>query len=158
MRHIITNNDIQILQQDINTLLNWSIDWGLKFNSDKCMVLSAKRSHSVDNMDPPTYTMADKLLHTTKDIQDLGVTVDDGLTWTNHIYKMVRKAHSRSWLCMRAIGFHACYRAKKSCYITMVISILEYASPIWSPTFKYLIIAVERIQRRATNYIPNNPK
>ena len=40
----------------------------------------------------------------------------------------------------------------------MVRSMLEYAAPIWSPTYKYLIIAIERLQRRATNYIINNPK
>ena len=91
-------------------------------------------------------------------MQDLGVTVDTTLTWQKHIYKTVRKAHARAWLCMRALGFHAYQKSKKACYLTMVRSILEYASPIWSPTYKYLIIAIETIQRRATNYILKNPK
>ena len=73
-------------------------------------------------------------------------------------YKTIRKAHARSWLCMRALGFHAYQKAKKTCYITMVRSIIEYASPVWSPTYKYLIVATERIQRHATNYILKNPK
>ena len=40
----------------------------------------------------------------------------------------------------------------------MVRSILEYGSVIWSPTFKYLILTIEKIQRRATNYILSNTK
>ena len=59
---------------------------------------------------------------------------------------------------MRALGFHAYQKTKRTCYLTMVRSILEYGSPIWSPSYKYLIIAVESIQRRATNYILKNPK
>ena len=92
------------------------------------------------------------------EMQDLGITVDNRLTWAQLIYKTVRKAHARSWLCMRALGFHAYIKAKKACYIAMVRSIIEYASPVWSPTYKYLIIATERIQRRATNYILKNAK
>ena len=92
------------------------------------------------------------------EIKDLGVIVNNTLTWTNHIYATVRKANTRVWLCMRALGFHAPIRAKKTCYITMVRSILEYGAPIWSLSLKHLIIDVERIQRRATNYILGNPK
>ena len=51
-----------------------------------------------------------------------------------------------------------CQTAKKNTYLTLVRSILEYRSPLWSPTYKYLIIAVEAVQRRATSYILNNPK
>ena len=40
----------------------------------------------------------------------------------------------------------------------MARSILEYGSPIWSPTYKYLIQALESVQRCATIYILNNPK
>ena len=97
-------------------------------------------------------------LKITNNIKDLGITVDDMLTWKEHIYSMVHKAHARSWLCMRAIGFHAPIRAKKLCYVSMVRSITEYGSAIWSPTTKYLIILIESIQRRVINYILKNPK
>ena len=121
------------------------------------MVLTAKISHTIDRFNPPNYTMNSVLLQKTQDIPDLGVTVYDTLTWSLHIYKMVNKSHSWSWLCMRALGFHARVLAKKTCYLTMVRSILEYCFNIWSPTFKYLILTIEKIQRRATNYILSNP-
>ena len=111
-----------------------------------------------DNIVYPHYTMDGLELEHTDDMQDLGVMVDNKLTWINHIYKTIRKSHARAWLCMRALGFHAYRKAKKACYITMVRSIMEYASPIWSPTYKYLLVATESVQRRATNYILKNPK
>ena len=158
LRDIKTNKDIETLQNDINALYTWSIDWGLKFNETKCKVLSIRKALTIDQLDSPNYQLNNIKLESTTTIQDLGITIDNQLSWSNHIYTTIRKAHSRSWLCMRALGFHAHQRAKKTTYITMVRSILEYGSPIWSPTYKYLITALESIQRRATNYILNNPK
>ena len=124
------------------------------------MVLSAKRTQNQlnDRLDPPDYTMNNDQLKLVNEIQDLGISVDKKLNWISHINAIVRKAHSRSWLCMRALGFHAFQRAKRTCYMTMVRPILEYGSPVWSPTYKYLIVSIESIQRRITNYILNNPK
>ena len=90
MRHILDNLDIRILQSGIENLHKWSIDWGLKFNPTKCMVLAAKRFHSIDRHDPPNYTMNSNELKQTRDIQDLGIIVDDTLTWNLHINKMVK--------------------------------------------------------------------
>ena len=118
------------------------------------MVLSIKRPQTVDNFELADYFMNGTKLEVETNIKDLGVTVDNNFSWTTHINSMVRKAHARSWLCMRAIGFHAPRKVKITSYIAMVRSILEYGSP----SYKYLIICIEAIQRRATNYILNNPK
>ena len=158
LRHIITDHDVKTLQNDIDNLHNWSLDWGLNFNTSKCKVIIIKKTHMTDNLVYPHYTMDGLELEHTDDMQDLGVMVDNKLTWINHIYKTIRKSHARAWLCMRPLGFHAYRKAKKACYITMVRSIMEYASPIWSPTYKYLLVATESVQRRATNYILKNPK
>ena len=80
------------------------------------MVLSAKRSPLPDNFTPPIYKMNNNNLELTTDTQDLGVTIDSTLTWNKHIYKIVQKAHARTWLCMRALCFHAYQKAKN--YVT----------------------------------------
>ena len=53
VRNILTNNDIKILQNDIDQLFHWSKGWGLNFNTSKCMVLSLKRTHLADKLNPP---------------------------------------------------------------------------------------------------------
>ena len=125
MRSISRDEDITILQNDINNLHAWSIDWGLKINPTNCVVLCTKRSHTIDHLKPQSYTVDNAQLNLVTDVHDLGVTVDNKLTWSEHIYAIVRKAHSRSWLCMRALGFHAYQKAQKTFYITMVWSILD---------------------------------
>ena len=158
LRQITTTQDTKLLQTDIDKLFDWSTNWGLKFNPKKCMVLSINRQHTRNNIDLFDYTMNGTKLKSEENVKDLGVIIDKNFSWATHIYTMVRKAHSRSWLCMRAIGFHAPRKAKLASYLTMVRSILEYGSTIWSPSYKHLIICIESIQRRATNYILNNPK
>ena len=32
--------------------------------------------------------------------------------------------------------------------------LLEYCSPVWCPSYKYLVDAIESVQRRFTKYIP----
>ena len=85
LRNITSNNDLLILQEDLNRLYDWSIQWGLRFNSSKCVVLTARRSQTVDHLNPPNYTLNDAPLHSSTEMQDLGVTVDSRLTWSKHM-------------------------------------------------------------------------
>ena len=51
-----SDDDFTTLQTDINNLYHWSIDWGLKFNPQKCQILFIKRSQTIDNLQPPIFT------------------------------------------------------------------------------------------------------
>lgn len=84
--------------------------------------------------------------------KDLGVTIDDELKFSKHIAEKVKKAN-------QAIGY---IRNTFTCldkdiflplYKSFVRPHLEYASIIWSPTFKKDIIAIEHVQRRATKLV-----
>ena len=70
-----------------------------------------------------------------------------------HINKMICKAN-------RILGLirHTCNDVKdpltrKILYLAHVRPISEYGSEIWNPSTKGLIIAMERVQRRATRFI-----
>ena len=81
------------LQEDIDSLQNWSDKWLLRFHPDKCCVLKIGREN--DN----EYKMgnADKgeritLKQTTKE-KDLGVIIDDKLSFRDHIAQATSKAN-----------------------------------------------------------------
>ena len=38
-RGILNNNDADILKSDLNKIYQWSLDWQMLFNADKCSVL-----------------------------------------------------------------------------------------------------------------------
>ena len=69
-------------------------------------------------------------------MNDLGTIVNKDLKWKTNIEAMIKKANSRMWLVRRTLGWDAPTKAKKLAYISMVRSILEYNSIIWSPTDK----------------------
>jgi len=75
------------------------------------------------------------------------------LGFTEHIAKIACKAHQRANL------IHRCFTSKNNdlllkAYITYVRPMLEYNSPLWSPSLKKDIILLECVQRQFTKRIP----
>ena len=154
-RHVQSHQDHLILQRDITNLHKWSKSWGLTFNKDKCTVISLKRqSNPIKFM----YGMDNRTLTGASTVNDLGVTITPTLKWHQHINSLTSKANQRIWLTIRTLGFHAPFKSKITTYQTIVRSLLEYNTVLWNPVTKNNIIALERIQRKATNFITCNPK
>ena len=97
-------------------------------------------------------------LEMVNNIKDLGILVDTELRWDVHINDIVKRAKTKMWLLIRNLGFNAPIKTKKVIYTSLVRSKVEYGSPLWNPHLKYLLEELERVQRRATNYITNNPR
>jgi len=154
-RHIVSHQDHLILQRDINNVHNWSTVWGLTFNDKKCMVLSLIRNGR------PTlynYSMNSTTLARTNSMNDLGITITTTLHWNEHIGNITSKANQKFWLTVRTLGYDAPTRSKLTTYVALVRPNLEYNTVIWSPSTKDNITSLESIQRKATNFITNNPK
>jgi hypothetical protein len=152
-RQIKDNRDQQELQEDINKIAVWGSTWGLTFNAKKTVHITiASRQTLITN-----YKMEGNNIEKCTSTNDLGIEVSDNLKWTGHIDKIVKKASQRLGLIIRTLGYDAPLQAKKTAYVSLVRSILETGSQIWSPTDKENILSLEKIQRKATNYILNNP-
>ena len=69
------------LQEDLDNLQNWASTWKMKFNADKCKVLH------IGNQNPQyEYRMCDTCLEDVREEKDLGVIVDEKLTFDTHTY------------------------------------------------------------------------
>jgi hypothetical protein len=152
-RKIQNNNDIQQLQTDIDNVAEWGTKWGLKFNTKKTVHLPISYSTTLDS----DYAMEDAAIRQESTMDDLGITISTNLRWTTHINQIITKAHQRLGLIIRTLGYDAPKQAKQNAYVAMVRSVLEYGSSIWSPVDKDTLRKIEKIQRKATNFITNNP-
>jgi len=153
-RVIKTIRDCLTLQYDIDKITAWGKKWGMKFNANKCQVITI--SNQIPKL-PFRYTMGGTELPKSDEVVDLGVIVQSDLQWRKYISQIASKGYQRIWLIIRTLGFHAPLNAKKVAYISLVRSVLEYASCIWNPITKELITQLERVQRKCTNLITNNP-
>ena len=85
-RQIRSQRDHLKLQQDLTQLQKWASDWGMRFNVDKCQVMS------IDAKTSYFYTINEHILKHTSQHPYLGLTLADDLKWSHHINKTGRKA------------------------------------------------------------------
>ena len=101
-----------------------------------------------------TYYMQNQRIKGVSHAKYLGVTIDQHLTWNEHVRQITTKANNvKSFLQQ---NLRSCpINVKAICYQSIVRSILDYASIIWSPYTQKSIQAVESVQRRSARFVLN---
>ena len=90
---VTEEEDMNLLQADLKSLESWQETWKMSFNPAKCSVLKISNKRT-----PPTreYAFCGQVLQHTTSQPYLGVTLDNKLSWGNHVDNTVAKA-SRTW-------------------------------------------------------------
>ena len=149
----IRNIDDQIeLQKDLKSLEIWAKDWGMRFNATKCYIMSISRSKTPHQY---LYSLDDHILEQVQDNPYLGITLSDNLKWTTHINKISNRSNSILGFIRRNLK-HCSKSLKETAYISLVRSVLDYASVVWDPYQKKDIDRLEGIQRRAARFVCND--
>ena len=150
-RHIKSQEDTRQLQSDINSLLQWSEKWLLKFHPDKhvSMAVSNKRSFPPQNQ----YSMGQTPLQMSECEKDIGIYIDNKLQFDNHVENMVFKAN-RILAVVRNTFNYIDQNTFRYIFKGLKRPHLEYAAPVWSPHSIYQTDLIENVQRRATKQIP----
>ena len=79
------------LQSDINAIGQWSESNGMKLNITKTKVMHMTRSKKSLNL--PRYTLQGSELAVTSAYKYLGVTINNTLTWSDHVDAVAKKAN-----------------------------------------------------------------
>ncbi|KAK3091269.1 hypothetical protein FSP39_018491 [Pinctada imbricata] len=151
-REINCHSDHIQLQEDLKSLELWARKWGMKFNATKCYLMSIHRSRS-----PSSYLYSHNN-HILKQVQDnpyIGVQISEDLKWTTYINKICNRANSILGFIRRNLQ-HSNRNFKETAYVSLVRSILDYASIVWDPSMKKDIDKIEGIQRRAARFVMND--
>ena len=149
-RQILNLDDTEIMQTDLNTLLEWSNLWLLKFHPDKCVTL---RISLQKQQEKHTYYLGNDKLKNVEETKDLGVIVDSKLQFEKQISTKVNKAN-QIWGTIKRTFKHMSPYIFKKIFCAQVRSHLEYAIQFWAPHYRKDINTIESVQRRATKYIP----
>jgi hypothetical protein len=151
-RHILRNNDGDLLQKDLLDIQLWMEKWLLKLNIKKCKVVSYGHHIAIKN---EYYLHSDgsiSVLEHLDNIKDLGVTFDSKLKFDHHINETVNKSYSVLGLIYRNFKYISS-DTFVMLYKTLVRSHLEYANCVWSPRRQMDIEIIEKVQMRATRMV-----
>ena len=146
-RPIITNDDHVLLQKSLNNLVEWSNEWQMKFNESKCCVV-----HIGNNNDKKDYVMNGVNLFKSTAEKDLGVLVDENLSFNEHVNAVTKKANQIAGMILYNITNRDKY-IMVPLFKALVRPILEYANVVWCPFLKKDKDKVEKVQRRFTKRI-----
>ena len=154
-QQVACREDAISLQKDIDALNSWSEKWLLKFNTDKCHVLTLGKFDKI--LHTHRYTLyGDELEHVFEE-KDLGVIIDMELSFEEHMASKIKKANSIMGLIRRTFSFLDGETFKKL-YTSFVRPHLEYANPVWSPHLRKHIKMLENVQIRATKQVDGMQK
>ena len=124
----------------INTLLKWSENQQLRFHPDKCEVLRVTNAR--DHTSYP-YKLSGCTLQSVTETVDLGISLTSILSWNTQTQKVVNKADKIVGFLKRNVGLGN-KKVFARLYKALVIPILEYAIPLWSPYLQKNIDVLER--------------
>lgn len=155
--HDIT--DCTELQDDCQSLYNWCEHWLMSVNINKCKVLTLARSKVFTeyNYGFVNNKFEFQELEHVSSMKDLGIIIDKDLTFKQHAYDKINKAYQMLGIINRNFK-ELDVESFKILYKSLVRSHLEYGNSVWNPYKKYLIEAIERVQKRASKMVKSVSK
>ena len=149
-RQISSDNDQNLLQDDLDRLATWEKTWGMEFHPQKCSILRIYRPKT----NPRTfqYQLKGVALAEEQSSKYLGVDIQSNLTWNDHINRITKKSNSMLGFLRRNLR-QAGEETKAQAYFTMVRSNLDYCCTIWNPHNKEQIKQIEMVQRRSARFV-----
>ena len=124
----------------------------MKFHPSKCKVLSVTINKNILDILPFNilwYNLNNDDIDYVPSHKDLGVMLTSKLLWAEHCSQLVSNANSKLGLLVRICHFATNKQQKRIIYLTIVRSIFEHGSIIWSPQGLTQLLKFESIQKRA---------
>ena len=153
-REINSLEDKVLLQKDLDSLQGWASNWGMRFNAQKCYILSTTTARE---QTPYFYQLNGEILQSVPNTPYLGVTLSADLKFNVHLNKITAK----SYQCLAFVRRNLKYcpeQLRRLSYISLIRSKLEYSSSVWDPHLRKDIDQLEKVQRRAARFIKRDYK
>ena len=138
--------DILNFQSCLDKIHTWAATWQIGISYSKCYSMELGPNPSCTE-----FLLSNSRIQTTSITKDVGVQFESNLKFKTHrpINDLVNRAHSGQLLFI-APSCHVTLTNLIMAFKTYVRPLLEYVSPVWSPTHVMLIRSVEAVQSRFT--------
>ena len=121
------------IQRYLNALADWGSRWKLLPSPAKTEAMIFSQPNSPNRKRQVDLYLYGQKIRTVKEVRFLGALYDQGLTWSNHIDKLVQKATPRSiQICRLAKTFSRNeHRLVGQLINALIISLFDYSSVAW---------------------------
>ena len=138
------------LQSDLDRFVEWCNLNYLKINVSKCKVVGFYKCLHPLRLE---YSINSIAIDRVSSISDLGVVFDRELSFNLHIDNIILKSLRMLGFIKRTTKHINDTKALTCLYNSLVRSILEYCSVIWSPRYACHMARVEKVQNRFVKYL-----
>ncbi len=146
--------DIDLLQRDIHALEEWVDEWLLKIHPEKCKTMTISATGRESSEADYRLGTEEEGLHIERvtEEKDLGIVVDNSLSFDNHIEALANKGNMMVGLIRRTFT-HLDIKNFSLLFKALVRPVLEYGQSVWKPYKRAQIDQLEAVQRRATKEV-----
>ena len=155
------NNDpdklINNMQVNINRLIKWTElnHMSLNISKTKCMfVTTRQKRQKMHSPFAPLYIRGQKLEEVTSH-KVLGVTIDNNLSWSEHVIELGKRISKRIYQ-LRKIKHFLNLHSRKLFFHAHILSLINYASTLWDNTSETNLKHISRLHKRAIKLIRLN--
>jgi hypothetical protein len=149
--HIKSIEDVEIFQNDLNTIYNWQDINNMSSNDNKFEVLRYGKNHLV-KINTSYISSNGSAINTKNSVRDLGVIMSDSATFTDHIDHIVIKSKQLIGWILRTFSRRDSL-TMKTLWTSLIQPHLDYCSQLWSPHKIGDIQNLESLPRKFTSYI-----
>lgn len=144
-KEISSTYDCELLQGDLSKVVEWCRENNMVINVNKCAVMSS--THSRNKIIYP-YNIGDEVIKRVSTKKDLGVLLDDKLSFNEHVDDITRKAYRTLGFIFRCGKYFYNQSSMRLLYLSLVRSRLEYCSTVWNPFYAKASDQLERVQKK----------
>lgn len=143
----IEHSIINSLQLSLDNILQWSEENKLPLNLNKCTIVQFGRKNPRLLYNLSTHPMQTKTCE-----RDLGVFIDDKLSFDPHVSAVVSKAKRLSGLMFHTFASRSRH-VIVPVFKTLIRPILEYGSPAWNTSTVHCVNMLESVQHYVTKQV-----
>jgi len=104
-KHILCESDQEMLQVGVGELRKWKIECLLNLNMSKCKVISFGRNFDKTHIYKISDKDTDVPIERVDTIRDLGILIDEKLSFKEHIHDKINKAYRMLGLIKRIFKY-----------------------------------------------------
>jgi hypothetical protein len=138
-----------LLQENLDRVFQWTIDWQLGLNVNKCKIMYFGTKKQLKTS--KTFHINGSSLTPTASERDLGVIITPDLDFKEHINRICSISN------FKVKQLKKCFRFKSIKFLLFLFNVmirptLDYANIIWNPSNPKQIRLIENVQRRLSKF------